>query len=89
MYARDVQGRRGEGIDSGFGLQGTVEVGMELADIEPNEEGDRINTGTGLGLSLSSRGAVGPVIALGDIESNGGLENVEEVPVDVGTTWLA
>ena len=93
LYARDVQGRRGEGIDSGFGLLATVGTAMEFADVEPNEGleegGDGMDTGTGLGSSSFTHGAVGPVIALADIGSNRGLENIEEVPVDVGATWPA
>ncbi|KAF8549553.1 hypothetical protein OG21DRAFT_1525741 [Imleria badia] len=46
MYARDVQGRRGEGIDTGFGLSlaGGGAVGMELGflDAEENEGSEGI-----------------------------------------------
>lgn len=100
LYARDVQGRRGEGIDNGFGLlstdRGAVGTAMVFADVEPNEEleddvqgrhGGWIDTGTGPGLSSSGRGTVGPAIALADVERNEGLENVEVVPRDVGSAW--
>ncbi|KAH0836668.1 hypothetical protein J3R83DRAFT_8388 [Lanmaoa asiatica] len=92
LYARDVQGRRGEGVDTGFGLpsagRGAVGTAMVFVDVEPDEGleedvqgrcGDGIDTGTRLGLSSSGCGAVGPAIALADVEPNKGLENVEEV----------
>ncbi|KAG8219165.1 hypothetical protein J3R82DRAFT_4934 [Butyriboletus roseoflavus] len=94
LYARDVQGRRGEGIDTGFGLlssgRGAVGTAMVFADVEPNErlEDDVRGDGgdTRFGLSSSSRGAVGPAIALADVGPSEGLENVE-VPGDVRATW--
>ena len=77
LYARDVQGRRGEGIDTAFGLlstdRGAAGTAMLFADVEPNEGLEEIDTGIGL------------VIPLADVE---GLENVEEVPRNsVGATW--
>ncbi|KAF8553295.1 hypothetical protein OG21DRAFT_1485495 [Imleria badia] len=46
LYAHDVQGRRGEGIDTGFGvsLSGRDAGGMEMvfADVEQNEELDDV-----------------------------------------------
>jgi len=99
LYARDVQGRRGEGIDTGFGLLstrgGADGTTMVFADVEPNEGleddargrcGDGIDTGAGLGLSSSGHRAVGPAIELTDVEPNERLENIEEVPGDVGMT---
>jgi hypothetical protein len=42
LYARDVQGGRGVGIDTGFGLsssgRGTGGTGIVFADVEQNEE---------------------------------------------------
>ena len=40
LYARDVQGRRGEGIDTGFGLssvRGAGNSAIVFADVEQNE----------------------------------------------------
>ncbi|KAF8548556.1 hypothetical protein OG21DRAFT_1489305 [Imleria badia] len=56
LYAREVQGRRGGGIDSGFGL------------------------------SLSSRDAGGTEIVFADVEQNEGSGDVEEIPMEFGTT---
>ena len=40
LYAQDVQGRRGEGIDTGFGLSASsrsaVRTALRFADIEQN-----------------------------------------------------
>lgn len=93
VYARDVQGRRGEGIDTGFGLlststgrSGTIGAGMVFAEVELN------GMGTGTGLSSSSEssgyGAVVPAMVFGDVEPNEGVKNVKAVPGD-GATWLA
>ena len=42
LYARDIQGRRDEGIDTGFGLlssgRGAGGTAIMFADVEPNEE---------------------------------------------------
>ena len=58
LYARDVQGRRSEGIDTEFGL------------------------------SLSGRGAAsGTAIVFVDVEQNEMLDGVEEIPMEVGTSW--
>ncbi|KAF8547043.1 hypothetical protein OG21DRAFT_1573935 [Imleria badia] len=69
LYARDVQGRRGEGIDTGFGLLSSgrgAGTAIVFADIEGNEgleddvwgrRGDGVDTG--FGLSSSGHGAVG------------------------------
>jgi hypothetical protein len=97
LYARDVQGRRGEGIDTGFGLLstrgGADGTTMVFANVEPNEGleddargrcGDGIDTGAGLGLSSSGHRAVGPAIELTDVEPYEGLENIEEVPGTLG-----
>ena len=59
LYAHDVEGRRGEGIDTGFGL------------------------------SASSRSAVGMVLMFADVEQNASEEDVEEIPMRVGTNQLA
>jgi len=99
LYARDVQGRRGEGIDTGFGLlssgRGAVETAIMFKDVEPNEgleadvhgrRGDGIDAG--FGLSSSGRGAVGTAMVFAGVEPNaGGLKDVQEVPRDVGATW--
>ncbi|KAF8553297.1 hypothetical protein OG21DRAFT_1261156 [Imleria badia] len=43
LYARDVQGKHGEGIDTGFGLSlsghdaGGIQTAIVFADVEPNE----------------------------------------------------
>ncbi|KAF8552125.1 hypothetical protein OG21DRAFT_1486466 [Imleria badia] len=76
LYARDVRGRGGEGIDTGFGLLSAGRgADMVFADIELNEgleedvqggRGDGNDTGTGLGSSSFSRGSIGPVISLAD-----------------------
>lgn len=54
-----MEGRRGEGIDTGFGL------------------------------SASSRSAVGMVLMFADVEQNASEEDVEEIPMRVGTNQLA
>ena len=56
MYARDVHVRRGDGIDTGFGL------------------------------SASGRDAGGTVIVFADVGENEGLEDVEEIAMEVGMT---
>ncbi|KAF8124714.1 hypothetical protein EV363DRAFT_1435185 [Boletus edulis] len=56
LYARDVQGRRGSGIDTGFGL------------------------------SLSSHGAEETGVVFADVEWNEGMEDVDEVQREVGST---
>ncbi|KAF8546119.1 hypothetical protein OG21DRAFT_1502058 [Imleria badia] len=43
LYAHDVQGRRGEGIDTGFGLSlPCCDVGGMFADVEQNEGSDGV-----------------------------------------------
>ena len=54
-YTRDVQGRRGSGIDIGFGLS-------------------------------SGRDAGGTVFVFADVEQNERSKDVEEIPMEVGTT---
>lgn len=56
LYARDVRGGHGEGVDTGFGL------------------------------SSSGRGAGGTGIVFADVERNEGMDDVEEIPMEVGTT---
>lgn len=58
LYAQNVQGRHGEGIDTGFGL------------------------------SSSSRSNVGAALVFADVEQNAGSQDVEEVPMRVGTNQL-
>lgn len=55
LYARDVQGKRGEGIDTGFGL-------------------------------ASGRDFGGSAVVFADVEQNEGVEDIEEVPREGGTT---
>ncbi|KAI9459538.1 hypothetical protein HD554DRAFT_1616316 [Boletus coccyginus] len=67
LYARDVQGRRGEGIDTGFGLLSSSRgTAIMFADVEPSKglEDDvqgRVGDGIdgGFGLSPSGRATVG------------------------------
>lgn len=51
IYARDVQGRRGEGIDTGFGLSlasgGSVGMPMGFVDAEQNEDLERVSRNMG------------------------------------------
>lgn len=56
LYAHDMQGRRGEGIDTGFGF------------------------------SLSSRDAGGMPMVFADVGENHGLEDIEEIPMELGMT---
>lgn len=46
LYARDVQDRRGGGIDTGFGLsfsgRGAVGTGNAITDVEQNEGSENV-----------------------------------------------
>ena len=87
LYARNVQGTRGEGIDTGFGWSngdsGIIETEMAFAHL-PNEglEDDALGTGgngmdTGFGLSSSGRGTIGMATICPDVERNERLEVIE------------
>ena len=87
-YACDVQGRCGEGIDTGFGLStsGRGSVGAEtvFADV-PNEglESGVQCSGvdgmdTGLGSSSSSRSAIGTAMVCADVERDEWLDREKE-----------
>ena len=97
VYARDIQGTRGEGIDTRFGLStnGIGVIGTEIAFAPfPNEglEDDVLGTGsnrmdTGFGLSSSGRGTTEMATMCADVERNERLE-VVEVSRATGTTRL-
>ncbi|KAN0092674.1 hypothetical protein V8E55_003458 [Tylopilus felleus] len=97
VYARDIQGTRGEGIDTRFGLStnGSGVIGTEIAFAHfPNEglEDDILGTGsnrmdTGFGLSSSGRGTTEMATMCADVERNERLE-VVEVSRATGTTRL-
>ncbi|KAN0092668.1 hypothetical protein V8E55_003452 [Tylopilus felleus] len=84
LCARNVQGTRGEGIDTGFGLStGSSGTEMAFADL-PNEgfEDDVLGTGgngmdTGFGLSSSGRGTIEMGTMCADVERSERLEGVE------------
>lgn len=76
LYARDIQERRGEGIDTGFGLSsgcGAVRTAIVFADVELNER-----------LEDDVQGRRGDGFDTGfDFEPNKGLRDVQEVPGDI------
>ena len=91
LYARDVQGRHGEGIDTGFGLSSDCGAGRStivFVDVEQNEGSEDIEkVPRGLATTSSSGRDVGgtPVVFV-DVEQNGGSEDIEEVTREVQVT---
>ena len=87
LYARDVQGRRGEGIDTGFGLssgRGTGGTAIVFVDVEQNEESEAAEVlREVVTTSSSSRGAGETVVVSVDVGQNEGLKDIEEVPREV------
>ena len=88
LYACDVQGRRGEGIDTGFGLSSDRSAGrlaIVFADVEQNEGLEDIEEALrGVATTLlSDRGPGGMAIVFVNIEQNEGSGNIEEVTREV------
>ena len=91
LYARDVQGRRGEGIDTGFGLssdRGAGRSAIVFADVEQNEGLEHIEEVLREVATTwsSDRGTSGTATVFVDIEQNEGSENIEEVTREVPVT---
>ena len=91
LYAHDVQGRRGEGIDTGFGLStgcGAGRSAIMFADVEQNEESEHVEeVPRGVAMTSSSGpGAGGTAIVFADVEQNKGSDNIEEVAREVQVT---
>ena len=91
LYARDVQGRRGEGIDTGFGLstgRGAGRSAIMFVDVEQNEESEHVEeVPRGVAMTSSSGpGAGGTAIVYADVEQNKGSDNIEEVAREVQVT---
>ena len=85
LYARDVQGRRGEAIDTGFGLSSGCGAGgtaIVFADVEQKEGSEAVEEVPRevVTSSSSARGAGGTAIVFTDVERNEGSEDIEEVP---------
>ena len=91
LYARDVQGRRGEGIDTGFGLssgRGAGRSAFAFADVEQNEGSEDIEeVPRGVATtSSSSSGAGRTAIVFVDVEQNEAPGDIEEVTREVPVT---
>ena len=91
LYARDVQGRRGEWIDTGFGLssgRGAGRSAIVFADVEQSEGSEDIEeVPRGVATTSSSgRGAGGMATGFADVEQNEGSDNIEEVTREVQVT---
>ena len=91
LYTHDVQGRRGEGIDTGFGLSSDCGAGRStivFVDVEQNEGSEHIEeVPRGVATTSSSGpGAGGTAIVFADVEQNEGSEDIEKVPRGLTTT---